>query len=40
MDGTMNVYTPSGAGDPSGGLVNSYGNATGAEDQRVCCRRR
>jgi hypothetical protein len=29
MDGTMNVYTPSGAGDPSGGLVNSYGNATG-----------
>jgi hypothetical protein len=29
MDGTMNVYTPSGAGDPSGGVVNSYVTATG-----------
>src|SRR5215470_11181173 len=29
MDGTMNVYTPSGAGDPSGGSVNSYVTGTG-----------
>ena len=29
MDGSMNVYTPSGAGDPSGGLVNSYVTANG-----------
>src|SRR5215467_3832799 len=30
MDGTMNVYTPSGAGDPSGGTVNSYVSGGGA----------
>jgi len=29
MDGTMNTYTPGFAGDPSGGLVNSYATATG-----------
>src|SRR5467141_1704728 len=31
MDGSMNVYTPSAAGDPTGGLVTSYvtGNAGG-----------
>ena len=31
MDGSMNIYTPSAAGDPSGGLVSSYvtGNAGG-----------
>jgi hypothetical protein len=29
MDGTMNTYTPGFAGDPSGGLVNSYVTVTG-----------
>ena len=29
MDGTMNTYTPGFAGDPSGGLVNSFSTATG-----------
>jgi len=29
MDGTMNTYTPGFAGDPSGGLVNSFATATG-----------
>jgi len=29
MDGTMNTYTPGFAGDPSGGLVNSYATGTG-----------
>jgi len=29
MDGSMNVYTPSAAGDTTGGLVNSYVTATG-----------
>jgi hypothetical protein len=29
MDGTQNTYTPSFAGDPSGGLVNSYVTVTG-----------
>jgi len=28
MDGTMNTYTPGFAGDPSGGLVNSYATGT------------
>jgi Carboxypeptidase regulatory-like domain len=29
MDGTQNTYTPSFAGDPSGGVVNSFVTATG-----------
>jgi hypothetical protein len=29
MDGTMNTYTPSFAGDPTGGVVNSFVTATG-----------
>jgi len=29
MDGSMNIYTPSAAGDTTGGLVNSYVTATG-----------
>jgi hypothetical protein len=29
MDGTQNTYTPGFAGDPSGGLVNSFATATG-----------
>jgi hypothetical protein len=29
MDGTQNTYTPSFAGDPSGGIVNSFVTATG-----------
>src|SRR6266704_2563307 len=29
MDGTMNTYTPGFAGDPSGGVVNSYATGTG-----------
>ncbi|HEX4543454.1 MAG TPA: carboxypeptidase-like regulatory domain-containing protein, partial [Candidatus Acidoferrum sp.] len=29
MDGTQNTYTPGFAGDPSGGLVNSFVTATG-----------
>jgi hypothetical protein len=29
MDGTQNTYTPSFAGDPTGGLVNNYVTATG-----------
>lgn len=29
MDGTMNTYTPGFAGDPSGGVVNSYSTGTG-----------
>jgi hypothetical protein len=29
MDGSMNVYTPSAAGDTTGGLVSSYVTATG-----------
>jgi hypothetical protein len=29
MDGTQNVYTPSFAGDPTGGVVNSFVTATG-----------
>jgi len=31
MDGSMSVYTPSYAGDPTGGVANqSYGVAAGA----------
>jgi Carboxypeptidase regulatory-like domain len=29
MDGSMNIYTPSAAGDTTGGLVNSYVTVTG-----------